>query len=497
MKIKDNFVFNLIFMTIIIFSIEMIFRLLSDFELISYSSLRILLSSFILTFIVVFFTSLIKKRWLKNTINLIYVFLYALYSLLQIGFINYLGVYISFHTSSQFGAVTDYIKDYLESFKLNYFLLFIPFIICVAVYIILAKKTAYNKHKLSKKSLLLIVALVISCGLYYGTIVVPFMQNKLQIKSNKKLFNDPDVPTVAVNQFGTMVFGILDFKSFVFPVEEVEDEFIFDSSNYQSVGNIDNSLIREVTPLLNDLADTETNSKYKDLNKYFASRYVTEKNEYTGMFEGKNVIVLLLESANDGIINEEYFPNYYKMYSEGWHWENNYSPRNSCATGNNEFSAMTGLYSIYNTCTSNVYKNNTYFESIFGLFNDKGYRTTSFHDFVEWYYKRSVIHPNMGSGKYYGAQDLGIKTASYYGEWPSDVEFFEKAFDIVLDDSSDKPFMTWLTTVTSHQPYNNSSTYGDKYLDFFKNEGYSTSVSRYLSKLKVVDEAVGVMLKKL
>ena len=47
-----------------------------------------------------------------------------------------------------------------------------------------------------------------------------------------------------------------------------------------------------------------------------------------------------------------------KMYNEGWHWTNNYSPRNSCATGNNEFSALTSLYSIYNTCTSNVYKNN-------------------------------------------------------------------------------------------------------------------------------------------
>ena len=35
---------------------------------------------------------------------------------------------------------------------------------------------------------------------------------------------------------------------------------------------------------------------------------------------------------------------FYKMYSEGLTFTNNYSPRNSCATGNNEFSAMTGLY---------------------------------------------------------------------------------------------------------------------------------------------------------
>ena len=106
---------------------------------------------------------------------------------------------------------------------------------------------------------------------------------------------------------------------------------------------------------------------------------------------------------------------------------------------------------------------------LFNLFNDKGYVTTSMHDFTEWYYYRSTIHKNMGSGKFYGANDLKIKTAGYYGEWPSDVEFFEKAFDIVLNDNSDAPWMTWLTTVTSHQPYSSSSEYGDKYLSLFKN----------------------------
>ena len=88
------------------------------------------------------------------------------------------------------------------------------------------------------------------------------------------------------------------------------------------------------------------------------------------LFKDKNLIVVMMESVNDVIYNEEYFPNFYKLATEGWYFENNYSPRNSCATGNNEFSAMTGLYSIYNSCTSNVYVKNTYYEAIFNLFND-------------------------------------------------------------------------------------------------------------------------------
>lgn len=486
---RDTFGRNLLFVTIMTFLIEILFRAISSFELASFATLRILISVFMLSLIITFLSSLTKRKWLRNTINLIFIFAYSIYTWLQLGFINYLGVYISFNTSSQFGAVTDYIMDYLMSFKAIYYAIFCPFIVAAFSYLILNRKRKYEKLKLNLKHLILIPILIISIAFYYLTITMPRMQNEFQIKSNKELFINPDVPTVAVNQFGTTVFGILDFKTFLFPVSEEENTFELEEDEEEIVE-------REVSKALEEIAKNETNKKYTSLNNYFASQSVTDFNEYTGMFEGKNVVVILMESVNEAIINEEFFPNFTKLYNNGWHWENNYSPRNSCATGNNEFSAMTGLYSIYNTCTTNVYKNNTYFESIFGLFNEKGYTTTSMHNFVEWYYYRKTIHPNMGSGKYYGAKDLDIKT-SYYGEWPSDVEFFEKAFDIVLNNESDTPWMTWLTTVTSHQPYSSASKYGDLYKNDFKKLGYSTSVSRYLSKLKVVDEAIGVMLEKL
>lgn len=490
-EIKDIHIFNLILMSLIFFSIELIFRIISKFDVFSYATLRILISSFIMALIVTFLSSLTKKKWLRNTINLIFIFGYTLYSWLQLGFINYLGVYISFNTSSQFGAVTDYIGDYLMSFKLTYYIIIIPFILSLIWYLLINRKKEYNKISLNKKTLLYIPILLISILMYYGTITLPFMQNDLQIKSNKKLFKNPDVPTVAVNQFGTTMFGLLDLKSFLLPSEDEYNIYEVDKEKEEE------TISREVSPYLEEISNTEINKKYTSLNKYFASQNVTDYNDYTGMFEGKNVVVILMESVNEAFINEEYFPNFTSLYNNGWSWTNTYSPRNSCATGNNEFSAMTGLYSIYNSCTANVYKNNTYFESIFNLFNNKGYTTRSMHDFTEWYYYRSTIHKNMGSGKFYGANELGIKTAGYYGEWPSDVEFFERAFDIVLENDTDTPWMTWLTTVTSHQPYSTSSTYGDLYKDYFKSLGYSTATSRYLSKLKVVDEAIGVMIDKL
>lgn len=485
--VNDCFKTNFILMSVILSASEILFKILNSFNVFTWSTVRILISTLIISLIITSLTSLIKKRWLKNTINILFVGVFIVYAWFQLGFINFLGVYISLNTSSQFGAVTDYLTDYLASFKAIYYLMFIPLAIYIMVIILLAIKREYKPLIINRKAVLIPITLILLTVVYFGTITLGFIQNKYQTITNRDLFRYADNPSLTINQFGTSVYALLDIKSFLCP--QVKAEEIYKANKKEEKTN------REVSKDLETIAQNEDNKKYLNLHNYFLSQPVTDYNEYTGMFKDKNVIVVLMESVNDIIINPEYYPNYYKLYSEGWHWENNYSPRNSCATGNNEFSAMTSLYSIYNACTSNVYKDNTYFESIFNVFNNAGYQTNSMHDFSEWYYERPSIHTNMGSNKYYNAKSLGIKTASYYGEWPSDEEFFEKAMDIVLE--QDGKWMTWLTTVTSHQPYSSSSTYGDLYKEDFKKEGYSTSLARYMSKLKVVDNAIGIMLERL
>lgn len=485
MKIKDNLFLNFLFVFLITYSGEMIFRSISGFDLVVWESFRIMISTGILALFITFVSQLFKRRGIRTFINLLYVSIYLIYVVLQLNFMNFLGVYISFNTSSQFGAVTDYIIDYIGHLKIIYAVILIPLIMTYLFYLKFLKKKEYVKNSISIHSVKYLVVLFVLCWFYFISLTIPFMQNKLQVEKNINLFRSPDVPTVAMNEFGTTMFGIIDLKSFLFPVEIVDED-------YEPAKEAEKST-RQVSEALSYIAKNETNAKYENINNYFLSQPVTDFNEYTGMFEGKNVVVILMESVGEGIINKENFPNFYKLYSEGWHWVNNYSPRNSCATGNNEFSAMTSLFSIYNTCTSNVYKKNVYPEAIFNLFNNKGYSTMSMHDYIDWYYDRSVTHPNMGSMKYLDAEDLKLE----YGSWPSDAIFFEKAFDIVLSSDNEQPFMLWLTTVTGHQPYYNNSTYGEYYKKDFKEKGYSTQVARYLSKIKVTDDAIGVMIDKL
>jgi phosphoglycerol transferase MdoB-like AlkP superfamily enzyme len=119
------------------------------------------------------------------------------------------------------------------------------------------------------------------------------------------------------------------------------------------------------------------------------------------------------------------------------------------------------------------------------------------HDYTEAYYFRRTIHTNMGSQRYYGVEDLGINYSDEYKDWASDEDFANAATDIINNDYSDKPFMLWMTTVSSHQPYSVDSITGNQYINEFIDLPYSMDVKRYMSKLKILDNALGIMMNKL
>lgn len=498
--LNNNLIKNFLVVFTFALLLEITFRLISNTIVFDVSLIRIILGLCFISLIISFILSWTNKTCSKVIITIISL-VFTIYAFLQLGFNNFIGVYMSVNTSSQLGAVTDYVKEFFASFLGKFYFIFIPFIILLVYYIFVDK---FTELKFSKKFVLKThikyepgirtistMLILFAIGFVYNeTLTAKFMQNELQTVSNKDLFAYPSVPSLVINEFGVIGFGFLDVKSlYVDP----PDAYIFDANS----GNISYDTSREFDDEdWKEVIANETDETLNNINNYLLNNTITDYNDHTGIFSGKNLIVIMMESVNEIIINPDLYPNFYKMYSEGISFTNNYSPRNSCATGNNEFSAMTGLYSIQNNCTANVYRSNTYPYSMFNLFNNAGYKTTSMHDYTEYYYYRNTIHHNMGSGKYYGVQDLGIEYYNEYKNWASDEDFMKVAMDITLSDTSN-PFMLWLTTVSSHQPYNQSSVEGDKYLSITEGTDYPNDLRRYMSKLKTLDNALGILLDRL
>ena len=483
LKINKQFWIETFIATIYFWAIELIFRVVEEYSVFSWSILRIFLSSFALCLILNLLTSFFHNIKISRIFNLILLSIGSLYAMVQAGLLNFIGIYMSFGTSSQFGAVVSYVFDFVRSLKFAYYLILIPPIIYLFYLIIMKDKDEADPLPNYLGSLII---LIITMVFYYLTLILPFMQNPLQLVSNIVAFHNPTNSSIAVNQFGVNMYGLLDLKALVFPYQDEGDVNV--STNNHEVD--ENSRIIDDTAwkMLNE---STTNSTYRNLNNYFMNREITNKNDYTGYFKGKNLIVLMLESVNTVITNEEYFPNFARLMANGWYWENNYSPRNSCSTINNEESGMTSLYTINNICTGNIYKDNTYFESIFNLFNNKGYKTMSFHDYNEDFYVRKTIHKNLGSSHFYDITDI----EDYNFEslhWPSDADYIKEIIPYFINEDQ---FFVWFTTVSAHHPYSKSDL-GDLYYDLFDDD-YDDSVKYYLSKVKVTDDALGILLDEL
>lgn len=500
---------NATLMSLYIFTLEMIVRLNTSSHFFSVSLIRIFISSVIFGTLISLIISSFSYRG-KNIVTSIIAFLLMIYAWIEINLYSYMGFFMGVGNAEQGTKITDYVKDFVGAAPLKSYLVIIPFIILLVLVWYLFK--TYRLKKLEKtiyfifkresaltKTLALLytaLALVIMSCLYYSSLTLSFMQNKSQAVPNRVLLFSSDNSNLSVSQFGIFTYGFSDIICNIFHIEVSEDL----SSNSAFNNQIGNSNVNaDYTRTIDDTAwkaliDNEVNKTYNKLNNYFINRNVTPKNEYTGIFEGKNLIVILMESTNEIFINEKEYPTLYKLYTEGFSFRNNYSPRNNCSTGNNEMTSMTSLFTINNTCTANTYKKNVYPEAIFNIFNNKGYTTSSYHDYAEYYYARRTIHPNMGSMTYRNVTELKIPWSSVYEEWPSDTELVEKATPYFINEEH---FMAYLTTVTPHQPYTVSSEMGNKHLEEFSGYDYSINTKRYMSKLKELDAALKLLLEKL
>lgn len=74
--------------------------------------------------------------------------------------------------------------------------------------------------------------------LYFESLDVDFMQNKLQTVSNKDLFAYPSVPSTTIHQFGVLGFGFLDIKS-TFVEAPSKDTYAINEENNITNTNID------------------------------------------------------------------------------------------------------------------------------------------------------------------------------------------------------------------------------------------------------------------
>ena len=203
------------------------------------------------------------------------------------------------------------------------------------------------------------------------------------------------------------------------------------------------------------LADSASDSALRSMAQYFGSLTPSKKNEYTGLFQGKNLVLITAEAFSPWFISRELTPTLYKLTHEGFVCENYYQPGWGQSTTGGEYAVMTGLLPTW------VGSNVSFYASAnddmpFALGNQLralGYRTGAYHDNIYNYYNRDKTHPNLG----YDYQGVGSGlTMTEDGSWPySDLEMMQNTIGDYIDGyvSDGTPFHVYYMTVSGHGGY--------------------------------------------
>ena len=206
----------------------------------------------------------------------------------------------------------------------------------------------------------------------------------------------------------------------------------------------------------------------KEFNEYYKDRKDEQDytNEYTNIFEGRNVIVIHAESMQDIALNrtfngEEVTPNLNRLIDEGLFFTNFYSQVSVGTSSDTELTFNTSLMPTQNGTAFVSYFDRTYIATP-SLMKEKGYYTFSMHANNADFWNRRAMHESLGYDKFYSKETYDVDKENVIGLGLSDKEFFAQSVEKIkkINEEHEK-YYGLLITLTNHTPFSDTDKYGE------------------------------------
>lgn len=312
--------------------------------------------------------------------------------------------------------------------------------------------------------------------------------NKLGIQNNEVEFDviDPLITTEA-------------------PVEDINDkEDDIQTNSDAEITTEEPEKVVDTSPNVVDLdmealIENESNANIKAIHEYVNSQVPTNKNEYTGMFEGYNLIFVVAEGFSGYVIDQERMPMLYKMSHEGFYFRNYYSPLWYGSTLGGEYADLTGMMpknGVYlSMMWAGSHKNDMYF-TLSRQLERQGYSIRGYHDNDYKYYSRHVSHPNMGYDWKGMGNGLTYEKENGTTLWPqSDKRLIDDTFDEYIND---EPFHTYYLTVSGHVGYSyGGNAMSRRHKDLVQDLEYTETTKAYIACQYEVELAMEDLVDRL
>ncbi len=394
-------------------------------------------------------------------------------------------------------ALTSYFKELMVLIFVQggiwiILLMFIP----LALYLIFQKGWLHPQQSRARTRFLTVLY---SLTIYMVTVLL-VLTNPLYASTYHQQYNFQ----TAVSDLGLMTGLRLDVQGHIFgndyTFENLEAPIIPDNNAEESTGETvetTEAVIEYGYNVMNldfDALDKKAKSKQKDLNKYVSGLTPSKQNEFTGLFKGKNLIMISAEAFSAELIDPVRTPTLYRLATKGIQFTDYYQPASAGTTGGEYQNIFGMLPTAGGKSFKNTADNLNYF-TMGNQLNRLGYYGKAFHNNSYTYYSRNKTHINLGYSD--GFMGYGNGMEEYVAKrWPqSDYEMFAGTLPTYIDK---QPFNVYYMTVSGHSNYSTSGNAMTKrHWDKVKDLPYSDPVKGYIAANMDLEDALSYVVAEL
>lgn len=218
-------------------------------------------------------------------------------------------------------------------------------------------------------------------------------------------------------------------------------------------------------------------------------------NEYAGIFKGKNLVFLQIESLENFVINKtvngkEITPNLNMLIKESLYFKNFYEQNNAGNSIDCDMMANTGLLTLGDSITFLSHPEVKY-PSLARDLEKQGYTTVSTHAERGGDWKWAEAHSNaLGFSDMWDIASYNIDEHFIIGL--ADRSFYNQYVDKLK--TIKEPFFSMIPTLSSHMPYNIPEGYRELDLPKEIDESY---IGGYLECIHYADKQIGYFFERL
>ncbi|WP_083991278.1 LTA synthase family protein [Alkalihalobacillus pseudalcaliphilus] len=239
-----------------------------------------------------------------------------------------------------------------------------------------------------------------------------------------------------------------------------------------------------------------------EVERHVKAKHEQPNPDLYGIAEGKNVIVISMESLQSFVINETVnedengengqviTPFLNSLIDESIYFDNFYHQTGQGKTSDSEYLVANSMFgrdsgSVFFTHGGNVY------DAMPGNVADNGYYASVMHANNKSFWNRDMVYQSFGYDKYFDIMSYDVHDENSVGWGLKDVDFFEQSIDLLK--SQPEPYYTKFITLTNHFPFELDEE--DKFID--EAEYPSRTLNRFFPTVRYMDHALEYFFDRL